>query len=88
MKEKKKCVSNSKKGNSKIPKTLKKKKKKKIKVLNQIQELENTLNLINFKCWYYSESVKQGTDEYVKKMPVTKMPTDIQIFYKKAHKLQ
>ena len=75
-------------GNSTLPKRLKMFEEQKIKVLNQIQELENTLNLINFKCWYYSESVKQGTDEYVKKMPVTKMPTDIQIFYKKAHKLQ
>ena len=40
-------------GNSTLPKRLKMFEDQKIKVLNQIQELENTLNLINFKCWYY-----------------------------------
>lgn len=74
-------------GNSTLNKRLEMFKNQKQKVLNQIKELESTLNLINYKCWYYGEAVKQGTDENLKTLPVLSMPKEIQNYYKKAHKI-
>ena len=74
-------------GNSTLNKRLEMFKNQKQKVLNQIKELESTLNLINYKCWYYDEAVKQGTDENLKTLPVLSMPKEIQNYYKKAHKI-
>ena len=51
-------------GNSTLNKRLEMFKNQKQKVLNQIKELESTLNLINYKCWYYGEAVKQGKNGF------------------------
>lgn len=44
-------------------------------VLKQMQELQNTLDMINFKCKYYGKAVQDGTEKYVKKQ----MPMPIHI---------
>lgn len=43
-------------------------------VTQQMQELQNTLDMINFKCHYYGKAVKDGTEKYVRQeMPLSKL---------------
>lgn len=37
------------------------------KVLGQMAKLQETLDVIDFKCGYYQQAVKDGTEKYVKK---------------------
>lgn len=55
------------------------------KVLSQIAELEKALNLINYKCWYYQEACKQGTDKNMKNLDIKDMPVQIQNLYRQIH---
>ncbi len=36
-------------------------------VLNQIKELEKSLELIEYKCWYYETAIKAGSEDIHKK---------------------
>jgi DNA-binding transcriptional MerR regulator len=40
---------------------------RKAEVQKQIKDLEKTLDFINYKCSYYTEACKDGTEEIVKK---------------------
>ena len=37
-------------------------------VEKEINELNQTLDMLNFKCWYYSEVIKDGNEDRVKSM--------------------
>ena len=32
----------------------------------EITKLNKTLDMLNFKCWYYSEAIKDGNEERLK----------------------
>lgn len=55
-------------------------------ILKQIEELQNSLNLIKFKQWYYETAVKDKTDKFVKNMKYEDMPKEIQNLYNKSHR--
>ena len=74
-----------KQGDSTLEKRLNLFKKQKEKVLNQINELNETLSLIEFKEWYYSKAIEDGTEKNIRKMPLEKMPKNIQEEFKKCH---
>lgn len=74
-----------KQGDSTLEKRLNLFKKQKEKVEQQIKELQKTLSLIEFKEWYYSNAVKDGTEKNVKNMPLEKMPKEIQKEFKNCH---
>lgn len=74
-----------KQGDSTLEKRLNLFKKQKEKVLQQISELQETLNLIEFKEWYYTKAVEEGTEKNVKNMPLDKMPKDIQEEFRNCH---
>ena len=59
--------------------------KQKENVENKIKELENSLNMIKFKCWYYSEAMKDKTEKRVKNITLNDMPKEIKTYYEKAH---
>jgi hypothetical protein len=43
-------------------------------VQQQMRELQNTLEMIDFKCNYYGKAVKDGTEKYVKEeMPLSSL---------------
>ena len=73
-------------GDSTLSKRLQMFQDQKEKILKEIKDLESTLDLINFKCWYYGEAVKLGTDKELKKLDKNKMPKDIKKLYEKPHK--
>lgn len=47
-------------------------------VKKQMEELQKTINVIKFKCWYYDAALTAGTEEVHKNMPVEDVPKDIQ----------
>jgi hypothetical protein len=43
-------------------------------VEQQMQALQNTMDMIDFKCRYYGQAVQDGTEKYVKKqMPLSSL---------------
>lgn len=60
--------------------------KQKENVENQIKELEKTLDMIKYKCWYYDEAIKDNSEERVKKLKRTDMPDEIRKAYENTHK--
>lgn len=47
----------------------------------EIQNLQKTLSLLEFKCWYYTKAMEDGTEEYIREMLPDKLPSDIQKLY-------
>lgn len=52
----------------------------------EIKELEKALSMIKFKCWYYDEALKDGTEKRVKNLTPDQMPNEIKKYYDEAHK--
>lgn len=61
-------------------------KKKAVEI--QIQELEQTLDLITFKCWYYDEAMKDGSGKRVKAISSEDMPEKIRKAFENSHSKQ
>lgn len=72
-------------GDSTLDKRLNLFKKQKEKVLKQMSELQETLDLIEFKEWYYSKAIKDGTESIVKNTPVNQIPKELQEKFKNCH---
>lgn len=43
-------------------------------VKEQLKEMQETLDLLEFKCWYYQQAIADGTEEKVRSIPLEKMP--------------
>ena len=54
--------------------------------IDEIKSLQETLSLLEFKCWYYSKAMEDGTEEYLQAMLPDKLPSDIQKLYDASHK--
>lgn len=54
-------------------------------VEEQIKELQDTLDVIDFKCWYYDTAVKENDENVPKNMLPEDMPKDIKELYLKTH---
>lgn len=44
------------------------------KVMEQMSELKNTLNTIEYKCWFYETAKKTGSVDSVKNLPYDEIP--------------
>lgn len=47
-------------------------------VTKQMEDLQNTMNTIKYKCWYYDMALAAGTEEAPKNTPLEDMPEEIQ----------
>ena len=47
-------------------------------VKEQIKEMQETLDLLEFKCWYYQQAMADGTEENVRSAPLKKIPKQYQ----------
>lgn len=54
-------------------------------VLAEIKQLEKTLAMLEFKCWYYDKAIEDGNEDSINSMLPDKLPDDIQKLYDKAH---
>ena len=52
----------------------------------RISHLEQALDMIKFKCWYYEQAMQDGNEDRVHSMIPNKLPEDIQKMYDHAHK--
>ena len=50
------------------------------------QELQKTLSLLKFKCWYYETAMKDGNEDAINAMLPDKLPENIQKLYNEGHK--
>ena len=55
-------------------------------VEKEINELNKTLDMLNFKCWYYSEAIKDGNEERLKNIIPNELPKSIKLAYMNSHK--
>lgn len=51
-------------------------KKQKTVIENQIAELQDTLNILNFKCWYYQTSKNSGSTSVPRNMSIEEIPEE------------
>ncbi|MCI8669584.1 MAG: MerR family transcriptional regulator [Lachnospiraceae bacterium] len=52
---------------------------------NEIRKMEKVLDMIRFKCWYYEQAIKDGTEEKINEMLPDRLPEEIQTIYNHAH---
>lgn len=55
-------------------------------VKEEMKQLEKTLAMLEFKCWYYDKAIADGNEDDINAMLPDKLPKDIQKLYNKAHK--
>ena len=55
-------------------------------VEEEITKLNKTLDMLNFKCWYYSEAIKDGNEDRIKSMIPDELPNSIKSAYINSHK--
>ena len=53
-------------------------------VENQIRQLEKTLAMIDFKCWYYEQAIQDGNEGRIRAMMPDHLPPEIQKLYDDA----
>lgn len=59
--------------------------KQKEKVEAEIQELYKTLDMLNYKCWYYSQAIKDGNEDKAKALTPDGLPKEIRKAYDNSH---
>lgn len=59
--------------------------KQKENIEAEIAKLNRTLSMIKFKCWYYEQALKDGSEDKIQQMIPDKLPQDIQALYDEAH---
>lgn len=58
---------------------------RKTAVEEEIQALEKTLAMLQFKCWYYDKAMHDGNEDQIQSMLPDKLPPEIQKLYDQAH---
>ena len=51
----------------------------------EIEQLHKTLDMLTYKCWYYSQAVKDGNEDMVRALTPDGLPEDIRTAYNNSH---
>lgn len=54
-------------------------------VEQEMQQLQKTLDMLRFKCWYYEQALKDGNEDHLHEMIPDHLPEEIQALYDNAH---
>ena len=54
-------------------------------VEEEIAQMQKTLDMLRFKCWYYEQAIKDGNEDHLNEMLPNHLPSDIQKLYNHAH---
>ena len=73
-------------GDSSIDKRLKLFQEQEQILKKEIQKLQKSLSLIQYKEWYYTKAKKDKTENLVKNLPKEKLPKEIQFLYQEYQK--
>ena len=59
--------------------------KRKKAVELEIKKLQKTLDILNYKCWYYDKAIRDNTEDKIYKLLPNKLPPKIQKLYDSFH---
>ena len=59
---------------------------RKAAVEDEMKQLEKTLDMLKFKCWYYEQAIKDGSEDTIPAMIPNDLPEDIRKAYENSHK--
>ena len=59
--------------------------RQKQEVESEIQRLGKTLDMLKFKCWYYSKAMEDGNEDTAKASIPDGLPEDIRAAYDNSH---
>lgn len=51
----------------------------------ELEHMNKVLDMLRFKCWFYEQAVRDGTDENVRALLPDRLPEEIQKAYDRAH---
>lgn len=54
-------------------------------VKKEIESMQKTLDMIEFKCWYYEQALKDGNEDHLMEMLPDHLPEEIQQLYNRTH---
>lgn len=60
--------------------------KQKKRVEAEIQQLHKMLDMLKFKCWYYTQAMEDGNEDKAKALIPDGLPKDIRQAYDNSHK--
>lgn len=60
--------------------------KQKAAVEAEMKQIQKTLAMIQFKCWFYEQAMKDGNEDTLHDMLPDRLPPEIQELYDCAHK--
>ncbi|MGM9665520.1 MAG: MerR family transcriptional regulator [Eubacteriales bacterium] len=72
-------------GSSTYPKRKELFEAQKKRVEEEIERMKKVLDMLKFKCWYYSEAIKNGNENKLSSFPTPDMPNDIKEAYLNSH---
>ena len=58
---------------------------RKAAVEDEMKQLEKTLDMLKFKCWYYEQAIKDGSEDRLKTLIPDRLPDGIRKAYENAH---
>ncbi len=61
--------------------------KQKERVETEIRQLHKTLDMLRYKCWYYSQAMEDGNEEAARSLTPGGLPEDIRRAYENSHSL-
>lgn len=54
-------------------------------VIEEIKQMQKTLDMLTFKCWYYEQAIQDGHEDRLNEMLPDHLPSNIQKLYDHAH---
>lgn len=61
--------------------------KQKATVEAELDRLRDTLAMLDYKCWYYEQAIRDGSEDRVRAMAPEELPEEIRPAYLRAHDL-
>lgn len=58
---------------------------RKAAVEEEIRQLQKTLDMLRYKCWYYDTAIKDGNEDRINEMLPDRLPPEIQKWYENGH---
>ena len=59
--------------------------KQKERVEAEIRQMHRTLDMLRYKCWYYSQAMKDGNEDTAKALTPDGLPEEIRCAYRNSH---
>ena len=51
----------------------------------ELEQMNRTLDMLKFKCWYYEQAMKDGSEDGLKALIPDRLPEEIRKAYENAH---